>query len=182
MMQRAFETLGTHPQLTLLASLLIGRDRDVKRVLGLLEQHPQRVVTLTGPGGVGKTRLAQEVARRANILFGNRLYYASLAALHEPQHLLSQIAHQIGIADSAGAEELSTLAHVLGAAESLLVLDNLEQLVDARPSVGRLVAATPGLRILATSREPLELRGEIVYPVQPLAVGQEGSGSNGPAE
>jgi non-specific serine/threonine protein kinase len=161
---------------------LIGRDDDVARVQQLLLQSGGGIVTLTGPGGVGKTSLAQAVASQAQSQFGDRVYFVSLAALHEPAHLLSQIGHQIGVTDSSVPDELSALSLVLGSAESLLVLDNLEHLIDAWPTVGQLVALTPGLRILATSREPLELRGEIVYAVQPLVVGTAHAGGTGPAE
>ena len=106
----------------------------------------------------------------------------SLASLHEPEHLLSQIALQIGVAELSGPDELVALGEALGSSESLLVLDNLEQLIEAWPVVGALVASARGLRMLVTSREPLGVRGEIVYPVHPLQVGAPGSPGVSPAE
>ena len=142
----------------------VGRDLEVDAVLDLLESH--RVVTLTGPGGTGKTRLAQEVVSRR----GGDVVAVELAGLQDASQVAAAIAAQIGL---SAVDPLAALLTVLSHRAVLLVLDNLEHLPGAGSTVARLVDGTDHLRVLATSREALGVRAEQQLPVLPLAVPAE---------
>ncbi|MBX3069424.1 MAG: tetratricopeptide repeat protein [Thermomicrobiales bacterium] len=160
---------------------LIGRSRDTDALVALLVNGRHPVVTLTGPGGVGKTTLAVEVAEQARSVLGNRLMLAHLASLREPDHLLFELSHQLGLTEHHDASVFDLLAGFLAATDTLLLLDNMEQLVDASPDIARLSAAVPGLRLLITSREALNIRHERVYPVGTLPVDERDGGGQAPA-
>ncbi|HTF09897.1 MAG TPA: DUF4062 domain-containing protein, partial [Asanoa sp.] len=139
---------------------LVGRERAIDDVAGLLERTDVRLVTLTGTGGVGKTRLAVAAAERLHDRFAARVVFVPLAGLTEPDQVMAAIARNVG-ADLAGAvAPLHALAGQLGDEQWLLVLDNLEQVVGAAGDLGELVAGCPGVTMLATSRTVLELRAE----------------------
>ncbi|WP_148086017.1 BTAD domain-containing putative transcriptional regulator [Actinocorallia herbida] len=143
-------------------SRFVGRGGESARIEALLAEH--RLVTLTGPGGIGKTRLALETARARTDADGPWL--VELAELEDPALLAVTLAGVLGV---AGATTADRLGEVLGDRELLLVLDNCEHLVaEARAAVGTLLARAGGLRVLATSRETLNLPGEAVYEVRPL--------------
>ncbi len=142
------------------ASSFVGREREVAEVAALLRDGA-RLVTLTGPGGSGKTRLAIEAASELVPEFGNGVFWVGLAPLREASLVMDTIAQTLGAKDG--------LAEHIGERELLLLLDNLEQVIDAAPGLASLVEACPNLALLATSRELLRVRGEIEYPVQPLA-------------
>jgi len=148
---------------------LIGRDGAVNHVLHLLG-GAARLVTLTGPGGVGKTSLALEAARRGTPAFPGGVAVVSLEALDKPAFLASWIAASLGLTGLAPGSEVEALHGFLDDRHLLLVLDNFEHLLAAAGEVASLVAAHPGLRVLVTSRAPLRVRGEREYPVEPLAV------------
>jgi len=147
---------------------LVGRDRAIGEVSGLLARPGVRLVTLTGPGGVGKTRLAVAVGERLHLPFGGNTVFVPLAAVTDPGLVLPAIGRAVG-ADQAGSP-LEAVAERLGDERWLLILDNLEQVVSVGPDLGQLLARCPGLVILATSRTALRLRAEREYPVPPLAV------------
>ena len=149
-------------------SPLIGRDLEVVELTDLLERS--RLVTLTGPGGIGKTRLALELGRRAIGRFGDGVYSVSLETFTEPSNVPTAIAQSIGIRSVGQREPEDELVDHLVDLELLLILDNLEQLVGAGALLGRLLARAPRLRVVVTSRVPLHLSGEQEYPVAPLAV------------
>lgn len=145
---------------------LVGRDRDVDYLLDLLRSPTSRLVTVTGVGGCGKTRVALAVARAAEEHFPDGVTLVPLAPLRDPSAVIPAIAHALGVAE--GGDPFAVLLDLLRSREQLLLLDNAEHLVDAWPEVATLAAACPGLRILVTSRIPLRVRGEVLYPLTPL--------------
>jgi predicted ATPase len=150
------------------ASGFIGRSREIGELLDLLETAT--MVTLTGPGGVGKTRLALDVARRALHRFADGVYFVTLESLTEPALVPGAIAEQIGLKPEAGIEPTDALAARLSNRSTLLVLDNLEQVIDAGPIIAWLRAQCPGLTVMATSQETVRIAGERVYQVEPLTL------------
>jgi predicted ATPase/class 3 adenylate cyclase len=142
------------------ASSFVGRDNEVEEVATLLRDRA-RLVTLTGPGGSGKTRLALEAAGELVPAFTAGVFWVGLAPLRDPALVAETIAKTLGAKDG--------LADHIGERELLLLLDNLEQVVEAAPELASLVETCPNLRLLVTSRELLRVRGEVEYPVLPLA-------------
>ena len=160
---------------------LLGREQAVGEVAGLLGRPEVRLVTLTGPGGVGKTRLAVAVGGRLRDRFGAGTAFVPLEAVTDSGQVLAAIGRAAG-ADLAGVgAPLEALAETFGDGAWLLVLDNLEQVIRAAPDLGELLARGPGVAMLATSRTVLGLRAEREYPVPPLAL-PAGSGAASVAE
>jgi predicted ATPase len=156
-------------QLPVSTTALFGREQAVGEVAGLVEQLGVRLVTLTGPGGVGKTRLAVAVGERLRDRFGAGTVFVPLEAVTDPGLVLDAIG-RAAVADlSRSGSPLEALAGTFGDGAWLLVLDNLEQVVQAAADLGDLLARCPGVTILATSRTALGLRAEREYPVPPLA-------------
>jgi predicted ATPase/transcriptional regulator with XRE-family HTH domain len=145
---------------------LVGREDEVAEVAGLLTCEDVRLLTLTGPGGVGKTRLALEVASRE--AFAGGAAFVSLAPLRDAAVVPSALAKALGVREVAGQALLQTIGQHLGDGRVLVVLDNLEHLPAAVPLVADLMGACPGLTVLATSRAPLHLTGERQFPLGPL--------------
>jgi predicted ATPase len=147
---------------------LVGRERAIDEVAGLLGQSEVRLATLTGPGGVGKTRLAIAVAKRVADRFDAGTVFVPLAAVTQPEQVLAGIARAVG-ADLTGAgSPLEALVEQLGDGRWLLLLDNLEQVIDAASDLAELLARCGGVAILGTSRTVLGLGAEREYPVPPL--------------
>jgi predicted ATPase len=128
------------------------------------------LLTLTGPGGIGKTRLALKIAADQLGRFADGVYLADLSPITDPSLVPAAIARALMVREQPGRNIVESLADHLGDRELLLVLDNVEQVVEAASAVGRLVDAAPRLTILATSRIPLHITGEQEFPVPPLAV------------
>ncbi len=141
------------------ASPLLGREREVAELVALLSNEA-RLVTLTGPGGTGKTRLALQVAAELVGTLRDGVFWVPLGSLSDSTLVASEIARSVGAPDD--------LAAFLRGKELLLLLDNFEHLLDAAPEVGTLLAGTGGLRVLVTSRAPLHLSGEREYRLDPL--------------
>jgi predicted ATPase len=141
-------------------SSFVGREREVSDVVELL-QEGARLLTLSGPGGSGKTRLAIESAAELVPDFRNGVFWIGLAPLRDPALVAETVAQRLGAKDG--------LAEHVGQRELLLLLDNFEQVVEAAPELGSLLESCPNLRVLVTSRELLRIRGEVEYPVPPLA-------------
>lgn len=153
---------------------LIGRDTEVEGILTLIRAGNVRIVTLLGPGGVGKTRLALEIARLADD-FPDGRFFVSLAATSDPSLVPSLIAAEIGVAGIRGSIAAALATH-LRAKRTLLVLDTFEHVLAAAPLVAELAAACDQLTILATSRAPLRVRGEHEVVVPPLDVPEASPG------
>jgi predicted ATPase len=147
---------------------LLGRVQAIDEVAGLLESPEVRLVTLTGPGGVGKTRLAVAAGERLRDRFGAGTVFVPLDTVTEPGLALAAIGRMAGADLALTGSPLDALAETFGDAAWLLILDNLEQVVGVARDLGELLARCPGVAILATSRTVLRLRAEREYPVPPL--------------
>ena len=154
---------------------LIDREREITLISSLLGSESVRLVTLTGPGGVGKTRLAVAAASEAVAGLADGAYYVTLAPISDPSLVTSTIAKALGVAESAGSTPRARLISFLERRSTLLVLDNFEQVVEAAPVVADLLGACPRLRVLTTSRVPLHVSGEHEVVVTPLGLA-EGAG------
>ena len=158
----------------------VGRTNAVRDVTSLLGSD--RLVTVLGPGGVGKTRLTGEVARQVAPRYADGVWLVELAAVSDPGRVASAVALALGVRDRPGTPTVSTLSAALARLQMLIVLDNCEHVVSAVAELcGTLLRAAQDIRILATSREPVGLAGETRYRLPPLAVpepGRETSGSD----
>lgn len=149
---------------------LIGRAAAVRTGRGMLREDTVRLLTITGPGGVGKTRLALAIATELIPAFPDGVSFVSLAAVHDPALVIPTIAQALGVKAIAGQSPRDTLIASLRNTRSLLVLDNFEQVIPAAGIVADLLMHALRAKILVTSREALHLRGEHVFPVSPLAL------------
>jgi predicted ATPase/class 3 adenylate cyclase/tRNA A-37 threonylcarbamoyl transferase component Bud32 len=152
------------------ATAFVGRERQLSEVCGLVRRADVRLVTLTGPGGTGKTRLSIEVARALGEEFAAGVYQILLAPVSDPALVPALVAETVGVPERPGRPALEAIKAAIGNGCMLLVLDNFEQIIAAAPAVAELLAACANLKILATSREPLKLRFEREYPVPPLGL------------
>lgn len=148
----------------------VGRDAEITALATLLGQPAVRLVTLTGPGGVGKTRLAQQVAATLHPAFPDGIWWIDLAPLRDPTGVLPALAEVLGVPESAGQTLLPRVQQYLQARRALLVFDNWEHLLPAAPLLRPLLEAAPDVRVLTTSRAPLQLTGEHEYLVAPLTL------------
>ena len=149
---------------------LVGREREVEEVAHQMRTEDVRLLTLTGPGGTGKSRLALQAGSDLLEEFEDGVFFVALASITDPQLVPSTIAGPLGIKESAEQPLIETLKRYLHDRNLLLIVDNFEQVLEGAPVVGELVGACPKLKVLATSRIPLRLYGEKEYPVPPLAL------------
>lgn len=147
---------------------LVGREREIARIRNLISST--RLLTLTGPGGTGKTRLALEAAVQMEDYYTDGVGYVGLAAISEPQLVPNTIAQVLNVAEVANEPTIETLIRHLEGKHILLLLDNFEHVIEALPVLTDLLTGAPQLKIIVTSREVLHLYGEQEYPVPPLAV------------
>jgi predicted ATPase/DNA-binding XRE family transcriptional regulator len=148
---------------------IVGRLKETAAATGLLLDPELRLLTLTGLGGVGKTRLALEVAHRVAEAMRDGAVFVDLAPVREPSLLLTAVAQALDVVATPDQPLRQQVIDALREQHLLLVLDNFEQLVEAATAVADLLAGCPALKVLATSREPLHIRAEHEYPVGPLA-------------
>jgi len=161
--------VGVEAQLPQEPNSFIGREREIAEVGRMLRRT--RALTLCGPGGIGKTRLALRILAAAADEFPDGAWFVELADLRQPELVASRVAAVIGVSEEPGRPLLDTLAEALRPRRLLLALDNCEHLIDACAQLGqRLLASSPGLRLLSTSREPLRIAAETAWEVPPLAV------------
>jgi predicted ATPase/class 3 adenylate cyclase len=150
------------------ASPLVGRAADLASLIELAREH--RVVTITGPGGVGKTRIVVELGRLLAPEFLDGVAFIALADVTDPAEFLPALADALDVKEAEGRTFGDGVAALIGDKKALLLLDNLEQVVSAAPEVAALVESCPGLRIVTTSRTPLRIAAEREYPLAPLAL------------
>src|SRR5918997_891894 len=164
------KTLESHTNnLPLQATPLVGREREVEAVCGLLRSSETRLLTLLGPGGTGKTRVGLQVAAELADDFEDGVFFVPIAAITDPALVAPTIARTLGLSEGAQPPEELLEGYLLDR-QTLLLLDNLEQVIEAAPVVERLLSSAANLKILATSRIPLGLYGEYEFPVPPLSL------------
>src|SRR5215217_6738040 len=153
---------------------LVGRERELREVCGLLSEKEVRLLTLTGPGGIGKTRLGLQVAAELLNEFEDGVFFVALAPITDPALVASAIAEALGVVEAGDQPLEEGLKGYLHGKELLLLLDNFEQVLGGAPLVGELLSACPKLKVLATSRSVLKVYGEQEYPVPPLELPHPG--------
>jgi predicted ATPase/class 3 adenylate cyclase/Tfp pilus assembly protein PilF len=164
-------TLDTYRNnLPLQPTPLVGREKEVSEVCNLLRGEETRLLTLTGPGGIGKTRVALQAAADLLDEFPDGTFFVPLATLTEAELLLPALAETLGVRETAEQPLDESLKDYLHERRMLLLLDNFEQVLEAAPAITEMLAGAPGLKVLATSRTSLRLYGEHVYPVPPLSM------------
>ena len=165
------KTLDTHPNnLPIQPTPFIGREKEVAAVAQLLSRPEVRLVTLTGPGGVGKTRLGVQVAAELCDSFTDGLFVVTLSPVNDPAQVIPAIAQTLAIGEGSDQPLLPLLQAALKERQLLLLLDNFEQVAEAAVDVAGLLNACPRLKVMATSREGLHLRAEYEFAVPPLSV------------
>jgi class 3 adenylate cyclase len=165
------KTLDTHPNnLPIQPTPFIGREKEVDAAIALLNRQDLRLLTLTGPGGTGKTRLALQIAAELIDSLSHGVFFVNLAPISEANLVPATIAQTLGLREGDRQTLMESLKVYLRDRHMLLVLDNFEQVADAAPLVSQLLQASPQLKVLVTSRSVLHLRGEKDFPVPPLAL------------
>ena len=164
-------TLDVTPNnLPTLTSSFLGRDRELAEVRDLLDQRAARLVTLVGPGGTGKTRFAMQAAANQVDRFRGGVFFVDLSTETDTDESFANVARVVGIDSAADESALEALQRGLADRSTLLVLDNLEQIEAIGLGINALLQMCPDLGVLATSREPLRVSGEQLYPIDPLSV------------
>lgn len=166
------KSLEGHPtNLPTLAAPLLGREAETAGIVSLLSGMRPRMLTLAGPGGVGKTHLAIQAAADLLDRFPEGVWFVPLGEVTDPEMIVPAMAAAVGVREGGGLSMREALLHWIGNKRMLFVIDNMEQVIAGAPAVAALLAACPRLRLLATSRQRLSIGGERVFPVQPLPFG-----------
>jgi len=152
------------------SSVLIGRREELEQLQALVLRDDVRLVTISGAGGSGKTRVALEMARTVGSAFGNGAAFVELASLHDPTAVMASIAQALGVTETPAETAAEALTHWLQSRNLLLVVDNVEHVIESAGDLARLVQFAPRLTIVATSRRVLHVSGEHVYPLGPLPI------------
>ncbi|MBE3559202.1 MAG: hypothetical protein IMW89_08260 [Ktedonobacteraceae bacterium] len=155
-------------RLSMLATPIIGREREIQLCCDLLKMPQTRLLTLSGPGGVGKTRLALQVAVEVGTLFADGIRPVSLASVHSPDMVAPAITRELGLKERYDFPPLEMIKELLRDRHCLLLLDNFEQVVAAAPQLAELLSSCQQLKLLVTSRAALRLREEYELPITPL--------------
>jgi predicted ATPase/class 3 adenylate cyclase len=158
-------------------SVFLGRDTELRELRVLIDNPDTRLLTLVGPGGTGKTRLALQAAVDQIDRFKDGLFFVDLALEHDADEVFSAIVRTIGLEGVADESPLETLKMALATRQMLLLLDNFEQVTEAASSLAELLKSCAGITSVVTSREALRVRGERLYPVSPLSLPPSGNGS-----
>jgi predicted ATPase/class 3 adenylate cyclase len=167
----ALNSLDTHPHnLPLQPTPFIGREKELAEAARLLSGDGTRLLTVTGPGGMGKTRFALQAAAELIELFPNGVWFVDLAPLRDPAHLSGAIARVLRLKEDSGRPLIDALVDHLRGKRMLIVLDNFEQIMPAAANVARILSECPGIRMVVTSREALSLRGEQVLVLASLSL------------
>jgi len=154
---------------------LLGREREISTLAQQFHSHDIRLVTITGPGGVGKTSLALQVAHDLQDAFTDGVFFISLAAITDSTLIIPTVAHTLGVIESPNRLLLDSLKEFLRDRQALLLLDNFEQIISVAPLLTELLSACAELKMLVTSRETLRLRGEHEFPLAPLTLPDQSS-------
>ncbi len=165
----ALRTLDATPNnLPTQLTSFLGREREIEEVGKLLEDS--RLLTLTGPGGTGKTRLSLQVAARATDRYPDGVFFVPLGLIHDPDLVASTIGHALGLPDRGGRAPIERILEHLREKRVLVILDNFEQVAEAAPVISELLVGVDRLSVLVSSRSALHLYGEQEYPVPPLTL------------
>ncbi len=163
---KAERFLGMNNIIPIPATTLFGRDKELTELTELLKEN--RVITIVGSGGMGKTRLALELSHRLKDKFSGNVVFASMAALTAAEDMIPTLANTLGIKEAEGRTLMKGITSVIGDRKALLVLDNLEQVIAVAPQIAELISTCPNLKILTTSRTPLKISAEYEYSLKPL--------------
>ncbi len=167
----SLKSLDAHPNnLPLQPTPFIGREKELAAVQGFLTEDAVRILTLTGPGGTGKTRLSLQAAADLSERFEDGIYFVDLSAIDTAPYVIPAITRTLGIRESGGRQHIDLLRDFTGHKRMLLILDNFEQIAGGASCALQLLSACPSTKLVVTGREALHLRGEQVYPVPPLSV------------